>query len=591
MRPIRSAVLLLLPALLPAQSSSPIQQFFAAVFEEQLRENPELATTIGRHEYDDRWTDWSNAARDRRRHQTEGRLQELEKRFPLAALSEQDRLSARLLRYELEQRLATEWLDAYVLRVSQMHGFHVGVYLTIDQMPHRTVRDYENIVARLNAVPVFVDQNIALLDEAIERSDAQPRLVSDLVAKQLAAQMAQDSGKTALLVAFRQFPSSIPKEEQDKLQARAADAYDHRFPPAWRKLHAYITGKYAGRARASTGLSAIPDGKKAYALLVRRSTTTSLSPGEIHKLGESEVARIEKEMEAVAQETGFTGTLAEFDRKLNASPEQRFHSREEMLAYCRNIAKIIEPELPSLFLRIPPLLYGVRAIPEDREQATATNAQRPSPDGTRPGWFNLNTYQPEKQVKYDKESLVLHEAVPGHIFQGSLAQSIPDLPDFRKYYSTTAYQEGWALYAESLGSGLGLYRDPYSRFGQLASERFRAVRLVVDTGLHELGWTRGQAVAYFERHAPGEPIMEIDRYIAWPGQALGYKMGQLKIKQLRDTAERELGPKFDIREYHDVVLRNGALPLDLLEEEVRAYIKRIAGPRAAATHDSSGPVS
>ena len=243
-----------------------------------------------------------------------------------------------------------------------------------------------------------------------------------------------------------------------------------------------------------------------------------------------------------------------------------------MLAYARSVAKIVEPELPNQFRGIPQLLYGVRAIPAERAAATATNAQAPSPDYSTPGWMNLNTYQPEKQVKYDKQALVLHEAVPGHIFQLTLARSLAGLPDFRRFYSNSAYVEGWGLYAESLGAQLGVYHDPADHFGQLASERFRAVRLVVDTGLHAMGWTREQAIDYFKTHAPSESLAEIDRYIAWPGQALSYKMGQLKIRQLRTEAIRKLGPRFDIRDFHEVVLRDGVLPLELLEQQVAEWL-------------------
>jgi uncharacterized protein (DUF885 family) len=301
-------------------------------------------------------------------------------------------------------------------------------------------------------------------------------------------------------------------------------------------------------------------------------TTTTLSPEEIHSLGEKEVARIEAEMQKLVAETGFQGTLPEFQQKMKDDPAQHFHSKEEMLVFCRNIARIIEPELPNQFRHIPALLYGVRAIPADREASEATNAQAPSPDLSTPGWFNLNTYEPEKQVKYDKESLVLHEAVPGHVFQISLAHALGDLPDIRKFYMNSAYTEGWALYAESLGTQLGVYKDPYSRYGQLASERFRAVRLVVDTGIHELGWTRQQAIDYFAAHAPEESVLEIDRYISMPAQALSYKMGELRIRQLRSEAEQKLGPKFDVRDFHDMILRNGTLPLDLLQREVETYL-------------------
>jgi prolyl oligopeptidase len=318
------------------------------------------------------------------------------------------------------------------------------------------------------------------------------------------------------------------------------------------------------------GLSSIANGRKDYAILAHLYTTTTTTPEEIHNIGLAEVERIESEMRGVLKQAGFNGSIAEYEKKLESSPDQHFHSKEEMLAYCRNIAKLVEPELPKQFLHVPGLLYGVRPIPADREQATATNAQAPTPDYSAPGWMNLNAYQPEQQVKYNKEALVLHEAVPGHVFQLTLAQGLAGIPEFRKFYSNSAYVEGWGLYAESLGAPLGVYTDPASHFGQLASERFRAVRLVVDTGLHAMGWTRPQALDYFKAHAPDQSIAEVDRYISWPGQALSYKMGQLRIVQLRREAEQKLGSRFDIREFHDRILRNGVLPLELLQREVEA---------------------
>jgi uncharacterized protein (DUF885 family) len=329
---------------------------------------------------------------------------------------------------------------------------------------------------------------------------------------------------------------------------------------------------YAAHVRPEIGVSSLKNGKEDYQILIRRLTTTNATPEEIHKIGLAEVDRIEGEMLAIARQAGFQGSVSEMEVKLANDPEQRFHSKEEMLVYCRNVAKIIEPELPNQFKHIPFMLYGVRAIPEDREQATASNAQAPAPDGSSPGWFNLRTYQPEKQVKYDKESLVLHEAVPGHVFQNSLARTQTGLPEFRRFYGNSAYGEGWALYAESLGSELGVYRNPYNKFGQLASERFRAARLVIDTGIHSMGWTREQAQDYFRAHAPTQALSEVDRYISWPGQALSYKMGQLKIVELRRRAEKDLGSKFDVREFHDVVLRDGALPLELLQERVEKWV-------------------
>jgi uncharacterized protein (DUF885 family) len=561
-------LLLLAPALAPAQTEK-LHNLFSDAFEAELREAPEMATAVGRNEYNDRWSDWSPAAIERHRARLTALIAELDK-TPLAGLAAQDQLSVKVLRYVSTQDLEDQAIQLYLLRVSPLYGFHTAVYITVDRMPARTAADYENIIARLRALPVYVDQNIALLDEGIARGIVQPRVVADRVIQQIAVQAGQDASKTALLAAFRHFPPNIPKEEQEKLRSQAVAAYQQDFLPAWKKMHVYMTGTYALKARETTAVSALPNGPELYRLLIQRATTTSMTPQAIHSLGESEVRRIETEMLAVARETGFTGTLVEFQRQLAASPDQHFRNKEEMLAWCRNIAKIIEPQLPRLFAHMPAFVYGIRPIPEDREQAAATNAEFPKPDGSSPGWMNLNTYQPEKQVRYDKESLTLHEAVPGHILQGAVAQSIEDLPQFRRFYFNSAYGEGWALYAESLGSELGVYRDPYTRFGRLASERFRAVRLVVDTGLHALGWSREQAVAYFAQHAPEESTAEIDRYISWPAQALAYKLGELKIQELRRAAEKALGPKFDIRAFHDAVLRNGALPLDLLDAQVRA---------------------
>ena len=549
-----------------------IQKFFKDYFEAKLNEEPEFATVTGHFENADKWNDWSKAGRDQRRVSREDTLRDLDK-FSLTALPDEDQLSARLLRYELRAELESNELETYLLRVRQLNGAHNLVYTTIDRMPARNLRDYQNILARLHGVPVYVDQNIGIMNEAIERGIVQPEVVVDLVIKQIEAQAAQDQATTPLLEAFRKFPSAFPEDQQKKLRDEAVATYEHEFVPAWQKLLEYMKTTYAPKARPAIGLSSLKGGKEYYAILVRRLTTTNATPEEIHKTGEAEVARLEREMLGAARETGFAGTLEEFAKKLDSTPEQHFHSKDEMLIYCRNVAKIIEPELPNQFKHIPLLLYGIRAIPADREQASASNAQAPAPDGSVPGWFNLNTYQPEKQFRFDKEALVLHEAVPGHVFQISLARSQQGLPEFRRFYGNSAYAEGWALYAESLGGQLGVYKDAYSRYGRLASERFRAVRLVVDTGIHEMGWTRDQALEYFKTHAPEESLAEVDRYISWPGQALSYKLGQLKILELRREAEMKLGAKFDIREFHDVILRDGILPLELLGEQGEKYIK------------------
>jgi len=559
-----------------AQAGSPeLAKFFADYFEQSLRDSPEYATSIGRHEYDDRWSDFSKEGRARRREHLEQTLAQAEKFSGgqlSGPLSAEDRLSLNLLGYDLRTQLDVLDLQTYLLRVSQMYGFHNGIFLTIDRMPAFTVKDCENIIARIRAVPAYVDQNIEIMNEAIARGITQPKIVSDLVIEQLTAQVGQSADKTPLLFFLKKMPPSIPEQERERLRKEATEAFEKDFHPAWQKALDYMQSTYAAHVRPQIGVSTLANGKEDYAILIRRLTTTNETPEEIHKIGLAEVDRIEAEMLAIARQTGFQGSVSELEVKLEDDPDQKFHSKDEMLIYCRNAAKIIEPELPNQFKQIPMLLYGIRPIPEDREQATASNAQAPTPDGSTPGWFNLQAYQPEKQVKYDKEALVLHEAVPGHIFQISLAHSLAGLPDFRKFYNNSAYAEGWALYAESLGSQLGMYKDPYNKFGQLASERFRAARLVIDTGIHAMGWTREQAQDYLRAHAPTEHLAEVDRYISWPAQALAYKTGQLKIVELRHRAEKELGGRFDVRDFHDAVLRNGALPLELLDEEVGKYI-------------------
>ncbi|MBS0393655.1 MAG: DUF885 domain-containing protein [Proteobacteria bacterium] len=556
-------------AAVPAAS---LQVFFHDAFEERLRDSPEMATAIGRHDYDDRWNDWSVTGRAVARRHLEQRLRQAAA-LPTAGLSAEDRLSLRLFRYVTEQELAADDLETHLLRVQALYGLHTRVFMVLDRMPARTVADYERQLARLRAVPAYVDQQLAILDEARARGLVQPAVVVERVVGQIEKQMEQGPEDSALLAAFRHFPAGLPSADQQRLRAQATAAFTQDFLPAWHRLHDYIAGPYRAATRPAVGIGSLPDGRAYYQTLIRKLTTTDRTPEDIHALGLKEVERLETAMTAVMRETGFQGTLAEFARHLEESPEQHFRSRDEMLAYCRNIAKIVEPELPNQFKRMPVLIFGIRAIPEDREQAMASNAQPPTADGSTPGWFNLNTYQPEKQFRMDKEALTLHEAVPGHVFQGAVARSLTGLPDFRRYYGNSAYAEGWALYAESLGGDLGLYKDPYSRFGQLTSERFRAVRLVVDTGIHAYGWTREQALAYFREHAPEESPAEVDRYIAWPAQALAYKLGQLEIRALRSEAEAALGAHFDVREFHDVVLRDGVLPLALLREQVERYIR------------------
>jgi len=567
------------PALLVAQgperfsgpSSQTLAQLTSDYWEWRLANEPELATRVGRVDHNDRWRDWSKAARDRQRHDRQEFLQKAMYLSP-GNLNPADLLSALLMEYELQTQLEAEPYLNLVQRVSQADGAHNDVFVVIDQMPARTVKDYENILARLRALPTYIDQTLALMREQLAAGLAQPAVVVDLILDQVTAQSRPAAADSPLLAAFRRFPADMPAADEERLRTQARAAYEQQFVPSWTRLEAFLRGTYLKQARAQTAIGSLPNGPAAYATLIHAYTTTRMPAEQIHQLGLQEVARIEKEMERLAREAGFTGPVTEFEKQLGDRPGMRFSSQEDMLQYARNVLARVQPSLPRLFTRVPRMTVGVRPIPPDREAATASNYTAGTADGSRPGWFNMNTYRPQEQVRYRTEALVLHETVPGHHLQVGLARELERVPDFRRVFAAAAFSEGWGLYAESLGGELGVYRDPTTQFGQLASEQFRAVRLVVDTGIHAMTWSRDRAREYFARHVPGQSLAEIDRYIARPGQALAYKLGELKIKELRRKAEQAFGARFDVREFHDAVLRNGTLPLDLLEEQVDVYI-------------------
>jgi uncharacterized protein (DUF885 family) len=560
------------PAPAVGASSAALHQVFVSYWEWRLAGAPELATQVGRAEYNDRWRDWSTAARARARVAREEFLQQV-LYIGTGNLTLSDRLSAHVLEHELRMQLEMEPYQLLVERVSQMDGAHNQVFTVIDQMPARTAGDYENIAARLRALPVYVDQQIELMREQMAAGLAQPAVVVDLMLEQIAAQRRPPAADSPLLAAFRRFPETVPAAEQPRLRGLAVTAYDEQFVPSWTRLEAFLRDTYRPKARPQIAIASVPDGRNVYAWMIRQHTTLPLTAEKIHELGLQEVARIEREMEQIARASGFSGPVTEFERQLGNRPEMRFTSQEEMLGYAREVLARVQPEIPRLFRRQPRMTVGVRPIAADREASTASNYVAGTADGTRQAWFNMNTYRPQSQMKYRTEALVLHETLPGHHLQVGLARELEGVPEFRRVFRATAFSEGWGLYAESLGPELGtVYRDPTTRFGQLASEQFRAVRLVVDTGVHALGWSRDRAREYFTLHVPGQSLAEVDRYIARPGQALAYKVGELKIKELRRKAEQALGARFDIGAFHDAVLRNGTLPLELLEQQVDAYI-------------------
>jgi uncharacterized protein (DUF885 family) len=538
-----------------------------------------MATFVGRTEYNDRWPDWSPSANQRRRKL----IGEFRSRLHLlqgVSLNDQDQLSRELFDYQTREAVdelhTMEEYDA-VSHISIL-GRHSKVFFTLAAAPSRTVQDYEDILQRLRAIPQYVDGLAAAGEEAIKTKALQPKLVARLVVEQLDQQMAPSPDQSPLLAAFRKFPPTISVIDQERLRRAATEAYESSFRPAWRRYRVFVRDIYLPAARSSIGLADAFNGVERYRFALRRFTTTTLTAEQIHAIGQKEIARIQAGMAAIREELGFSGTAEQFVEKVLDAPEMRFKNEDEILSHGRQMAKQIDPELPRLFLRLPRMPYGVRAMPIDRARtAAAAYYTPPALDGTRAGYVHLSTYQPEMQSKCCMAALILHETVPGHHLQMALGSEMEGVPDFRRTSYYSAYGEGWGLYAETLGAELGIYETPYERYGQLLSELTRAVRLVVDTGVHAMGWSREKALELMRTFKGGTKTenyisTEVDRYIAWPGQAVAYKIGGLKIQELRSRAEKELGAKFDIREFHDAVLRNGPLPLELLERQMDRYI-------------------
>ncbi len=432
------------PAPAVGVSSAGLRQTFVNYWQWRLAESPELATRVGRTEHNDRWRDWSKAARAGSRAAREEFLRQVQYVSP-GNLTASEHLSADLLEYELRTALEAEPYLDLVQQVSQSDGFHNEVFEIVDQMPARTVRDYENIIARLRALPVRVDQSIDLMREQLAARLAQPAVVVNLMIDQVVAQAAASADESPLLVAFRTFPDGISAADQTRLRAQARSAYTEQFVPSWKRLESFLRETYLKEARGQIGLNTVPDGARAYASLIRAYTTTRTPAAEIHQLGLKEVARIEGEMARVARDAGFTGTVAEFERRLGNDPAMHFSGQDEMLQYARGVLARVEPELPRLFRKTPRMTVGVRPIPADREASTASNYTAGTADGSRPAWFNMNTYRPTEQTRYTIEALVLHETIPGHHLQVGLARELDGIPEFRKMFRAAAFSEGWAL--------------------------------------------------------------------------------------------------------------------------------------------------
>jgi uncharacterized protein (DUF885 family) len=557
-----------------------LNDFFESEWDYEMEQNPVRASFLGDRRWNDRWGDRSlEAYRKREEHTTDARSRLA--KIDRARLSQADQLNYDLFKKDLESDIEEARFRAYLMPINQRGGPQ-----TLDELGDRlrfeTVKDYDDWVARLRAFPVLIEQQITLMREGARTHVMWPKIVLNRVPAQIDKQLVSKPEESPFFKPFTKFPAAISTPDRDRLTRAASETIASGVIPSLQKLKKYFVDEYLPAAFDQVGVWQMPQGLEYYAHLTRRHTTTALTPQQIHEKGLSEVARIHSEMQAIPGKVGFKGTLPEFFEKLRTDPQFFYKTPEELLEAYRALAKRIDPNLVKVFKTLPRTPYGVTPIPDKIAPDTTTAYyNQPAADGSRAGTYYVNLYKPETRPKWEMMALSLHESVPGHHLQIALAQELGDIPKFRRYGGYTAYVEGWGLYAESLGQEMGLYDDPYAKFGQLTYEMWRAVRLVVDTGMHQMKWDRQRAIDFFMENAPkseNDIVNEIDRYISMPGQALAYKIGELKIKELRENARREIGESFDLREFHDAVLLSGAVPLDVLERNIATWIATKKSP-------------
>jgi uncharacterized protein (DUF885 family) len=538
--------------------------------------HPEFATYLGDPRGQDRWTDESESAVRQREQDGETLLAALAN-INRGALSVDEQVNYDLL-YDIQEREIEGYQFAdELMPLNQMAGVQQNIAQMIAIMQPKNAADYANIIARLEATPQVVEQTIAWMRKGMEAGVTPPAITLRDVPQQIRNQLVDEADKSPMLGAFQSFPASVDSLQQESLKKQSSAAFSEKIAPAFEKLLTFVENEYIPAARKGIAMRDLPNGEAWYAYNVKQRTTTDLTPEQIHEIGLSEVKRIRDEMQGIIDSTGFEGSFADFLTFLRTDPQFYHTTKEGLLREYRDIAKRADPELMKLFGKLPRTPYGVIPVPSYAEKSqTTAYYQGGSVKAGRPGNFFANTYALETRPRWEMEALTLHEAVPGHHLQLALQDELENVPWFRRAGGYTAFIEGWGLYSESLGVEMGFYQDPYSKFGQLTYEMWRAIRLVVDTGMHHLGWSRQQAIDYFKQNAGKQEhdiIVEIDRYIVWPGQALAYKIGELKIKELRAWATDELGEDFDIRGFHDEVLGRGSLPLSVLEANIKAWVK------------------
>ncbi len=554
-----------------------LHRIFQDEWEFRLGEDPLFATSVGVHDFNDRLPEVSEAAEQRRARFLE-RLQVRLDQIDRGRLSREDQINLDIFRIQLDSRITSFRHRSHLIPILADSGFHTNFARLPENVPLRTVQDYENYVSRLESFPSYMGGHIALMQEGLETGFTQPQVVLEGYEGSIQAHVVEDPTTSVFFVPFQDFPTAVRDDQQERLREAGERAVRESIVPAYREFLEFIVNEYRPGARTTLGASELHNGREYYAYLIRHFTTLDLTADQIHEIGLKEVDRIRQEMDEVIRKVGFEGDFAAFLQFLRTDP--RFYARtsEQLLKEASYIAKKMDGKLPALFKTLPRLPYAVEPVPAAIAPKYTAGRYVSAPVGsTRPGYYWLNTHAVESRPLYTLEALTLHEAVPGHHLQYALRQELTGLPDFRRFSSFNAFGEGWGLYSERLGLEAGFYTDPYSNFGRLTYEMWRACRLVVDTGLHAMGWTRRQTMDYLASNTAlslHEIRTETDRYISWPGQALAYKMGELRIRELRARAEAALGGRFDVREFHDAVLLNGSVPLLVLEDQIELFIEQ-----------------
>ncbi len=559
-----------------------LNALLAEQWEYTLKQSPEFATILGDYRYNDRWSDASLAAALQQKKDNEAFLKRF-KAIDTAGFTEQDTLNQQLMVRQLGDSIRNTDLKLYEMPLDQFNGVHLQLAQFVSSMPFDTAKQYEDYLARLNKLPALFDQVTEVLKQGEKDKLLPPRYLLEKVVTQIRA-IAQPAGEESVFGRpVAKFPDGVAAADRKRLHDAIVKAVDEKVRPAYTKLADFVEKDYAPKGRTEPGMWALPNGDALYKFSVEQQTTTNKSPQEIHELGLAEVKRIEGEQLKIAQKMGYKD-LKSFREAMNKDPKTHATSREQIVDLYKKYIAQMEPKLPQLFGLLPKSQVEVLPVQEYREkEASGAEYNQGTPDGKRPGRVYVNTGDYQNRSLLSIESTAYHEGVPGHHMQIAIAQTLPGLPPFRQQAGYTAYVEGWALYAERLGEEVGFYQDPLSYYGHLSDELLRANRLVLDTGVHYKHWTRQQMVDWFHEHSSqDEPDLqaETDRYIVYPGQALAYKLGQLKILELRAKAKAALGDKFDIRAFHDEVLNGGALPLDVLEARIDSWIAKTKAPGA-----------